>query len=304
MKPKYILLLAASFLMFACNNNPTTEEKDELAAEQDSFATTGPEISEEVMNDLIQSLPSPIEMSTSIKESGAEFDTKKLNPSENSDGYTTNYKKAVNLGIYGADLGYINIYEKTYYALNYLNVIKRLADDLKVGHFFDFNTLKRLSSNNTNIDSLLYISTTSFNNMDAYLRKQKRGNLSVLIVCGTWLEGLHIATEVVKDKKHEMLYEKIGEQKIVMDNLLLILQAHKNDPFFADLYTDFQNIKKEYDKISITYVYKEPESKEVNGQLVIVDNSTTTVNIAEKNVQEISAAVHKVREKLTGPGAN
>src|SRR3954468_20173816 len=106
MKLKYILLLAASFLMFACNNNSSTEEKDELTAEQDSFATTGPEISEEVMNDLIQSLPSPIEMSSSIKESGAEFDTKKLNASENSDNYTTNYKKAVNLGIYGADLGY------------------------------------------------------------------------------------------------------------------------------------------------------------------------------------------------------
>ena len=140
--------------------------------------------------------------------------------------------------------------------------------------------------------------------MDAYLRKQKRGNLSVLIVCGTWLEGLHIATEVVKDKAHNMLYEKIGEQKIVMDNLLLILQAHKNDPFFFDLYNDFANIKKEYDKVDIIYVYKEPESKEVNGQLVIVDNSTTTVKITDANVADISAAVHKVRMKLTGSGAN
>jgi hypothetical protein len=41
-----------------------------------------------------------------------------------------------------------------------------------------------------NLDSLIFISVHSFNQMDDYLRTNKRGNLSALIITGTWIEGL------------------------------------------------------------------------------------------------------------------
>src|SRR5690606_14108032 len=102
-------------------------------------------------------IPSPVEMSALLRAIGVEFQGDILNHTANADKYTTVYKQAINLGIYGADLGYINMYEKTGSSLNYLNAVKTVADQIKVGQFFDFTTLKRLSNNKKNVDSLTYI---------------------------------------------------------------------------------------------------------------------------------------------------
>lgn len=299
MVAKKLAAISLCFFVLACSNK--TDSTDEYSAENlmKDTVSVDLEISPEVMEGIILSIPSPVEMSAVIKSSGADYNSQILNSTDNVDKYTTNYKKAFNMGVYGGDLGYINIYEKTYSALNYLSVIKKLADDLKVGQFFDFEMLKRLATNSQNIDSVLYISTSGFNNMDKYLREKKRGNLSVLIVAGAWMEGLYVSTQVIKQKNSKEIIDRIGEQKIVLDNLLLIISAYKADPYFASLLKDYEDIKKEFDKVSITYEYHEPESKEVNGQLVIVDNSRTIVNITDKNVQDITAAVENVRTKNT-----
>ena len=274
------------------NNNDTT---DAVIAEN---ADTAKSISEETMTDLIQAIPSPVEMSSLIKETGNDYNKDILNSTDNTANYLTTHRKALAIGIYGADLGYINVYEKTYSALNYLNAIKGLADDIKVGQFFDFTILQRLAKSNKNVDSLLYISTSSFNNMDEYLRQQKRGNLSVLIVSGAWLEGLYIATQVVKQKPDEKLYERIGEQKSAIDNLLLLFAVYQKDAYCAEVTLGIEEIRKEYESVSISYEYRQPETKEVNGELVVKDNSKTIVNMTPEQVKSITAAVEKVRNKF------
>ena len=301
MKSKKSIYFIVLVTLFSCGRqNPNTEDKpkehDTVAATQDKSVA----ISEAVMNDIIQSIPSPVEMASLIKESGVEFDRQIMNSSDKMETYNTSFKKAFNIGVYGADLGYINIYEKTYSAMNYVNAIKRLADDIKVGQFFNFETLKRLVSNNKNIDSIMYISTSGLNNMDNYLRQQKRGNLSVLMISGAWLEALHIACSVIKDKPIKEIVERIGEQKIILDNLMIVLRIYQDDAYFANAIKLFDNIKKEFDQVTISYEYSQPEAKEVNGELVIVDNSRSQVNITPALVNSITIIVDEVREKLTG----
>ena len=106
-----------------------------------------------------------------------------------------------------------------YSGIEYLASIKKLADNIKVGQFFDFETLKRIASNNKNYDSLLFISTDNFNKMDKQLRDQKRGELSVLMITGAWLEGMHVATQVCKVKETKELTDRIGYEKINLDNI-------------------------------------------------------------------------------------
>ena len=163
---------------------------------------------------------------------------------------------------------------------------------------FDFNTIKRLASNNDKIDSLLYISTSNFNRMDEYLRSQKRGHLSALIVSGSWLEGLYIATEIATAHPVEELIERIGEQKVVLDQIMLILSAYENDSYFRELALQFGKIKDIYDGVVITYNYQEPETKEIDGRLVIINNSNTEVNISLEQLDMISTVVRETRTKM------
>lgn len=296
----YLFISALSLYFLSCSDNnaedtlKTTSEKP-----QDTARLVAVDISEEAIQTIIQSIPTPLEISSIIKETGANYDAGILNSAANASKYNSNYDVALNMGIYSADLGYINLYEKTYASIDYLSAIRRLAEQIKVGQYFDFETLKRIATNNKNYDSLLYISTENFNKIDKHLREQKRGELSVLMITGAWLEGMHIATQICKVKETKDLTERIGYEKINLDNILLIVNAYRQSKYFAELAAELEKLKQLYSAVQITQEYKEPQTKEVNGQLVIVDNSTSSVNITEEIIKSITAQLEKTRAKLT-----
>ena len=86
-----------------------------------------------------------------------------------------------------------------------------------------------------------------------------------------------------------------------MDNILLILNAYKTDKYFAERVAAFEEIKKIYEVVKITTEYKKAETKEVDGQLVIVNNSTTSIEVSEEQVALITAKVEEVRARLILP---
>jgi len=305
MKPLAIFGILLTLVFWGCKSNQ--QKSGELDMNQllsENEASENLSISEESLYAIIESFPSPLEIASLIKESGVVFNEDLLNQLGNSVKYTTDQEKALAMGIYSGNLGYINVYEKSYMAVKYLGTIKGLADQLNVGQFFDFETIARLSSNSDKIDSLIYLSTMNFEKMDSYLRSQKRSNLSVLLVTGTWLESLYLATQVAAEKQNESLIERIAEQKMILDQVMLILSVYENDNVFKSLITNLNELKGEFDKVTINYIYAEPTTKEVNGRLVIVDNSSTEVNITDEQVVAITGIISKIRNKVVENNLN
>lgn len=297
MKLKNSLIIVLCLLLTACGGK-NKKEKIDMNSLLKEGQEANLEISPESLNAIIESIPSPLEIAMVIKQSGFEFNEKMLNKQDNAKFYTTDQDKALNIGVYSGDLGYINIYEKAYMTVNYLTSIKALADDIHVGQFFDFSTIKRMASNSDKMDSLIFLTTNNFNKMDGFLRSQKRSNLSILMVTGTWTEGLYIATQVAKENKNKEITDWVGYQKIIVDQLILGLSAYKNDDYFQKIVADLKGLKAVYDGITITYDYHEPESVEVDGRLVIVDKSTSTVNISEAQLNQIGDLVSRMRSRL------
>lgn len=299
MKLKHILFIITILCIAGCGSKKSSKDNlDIKSVYEEGSAENNVEISEESINTIIQSIPSPVEMATVIKKSGIDFNEDLLNPQNNASLYTTDEAKALNLGIYSGDLGYINIYEKVFITVNYLNIIKKLADDIKIGQFFDFETIKRLASNSDKIDSLIYLSTINFNRIDQFLRNQKRTNMSLLLVTGTWIEGLYIATKNYEAGKNQNVMEWIGYQKIIINQLILGLSAFKNDSYIQGIVKDITSLKTIYDTINITYEYHEPESVEVDGKLVIVDKSTSRVDITPEKAAQICTCLEQIRSRL------
>jgi hypothetical protein len=290
----FILVL----VVLGCSTGKKSDEQAFLDS-LDNLTLDAPMISEEVISDIIQQIPSPLEISYLLKDAGTQYDYSMLNKPGNSSNYNSNFNKAINLGIYGTDLGYANIYEENQDAIKYLNSIKRLANDLSIGQFFDFTMIADLATNSKNLDSLLLITTQNFNNINSYLQENKRSNLSILILTGGWLEALHITCQVAKkNPANEKLIEKIGEQKIILDNIKLMLEFYTQDPHIADLHRRVVELERAFEQIEIIRTYAEPDMVEVNGILVVKDNSTTTVNITVENVETIRNEVSKIREKV------
>lgn len=256
------------------------------------------EATSELAIEVIKSIPPPVEMSTIIKTTGASYNSDILNSTENYEKYNTNFLKSINLGIYGANLGYINIYNHKEDALSYLNTVIKLSEDLKVGQFFDFETIKRIADNNNNLDSLVNITTSNFEKMNNYLQEQNRSNISMYMLTGGWLEALHIASKISISEKSQPLYDKIGEQKIVLDQILLLLSFYKSDPNASALSKDLTELKNVYNEVKIETVYAEPTMVEENGVLVVKDNSKTNIVITESTVSKILSVVVKIRTKI------
>lgn len=289
--------LVAAVLLSACGKSKKPDEQAFLNS-LDS-AKKGPSIDEEVIGSILQQIPSPLEISVLLKESGTKYSFSLLNSPDNLSKYNSNYKKALNLGIYGTDLGYTNIYQQNQDGIKFLASIKSLANELNIGQFFDIETIGRLAGNSKNLDSLLLITTQNFNDINRYLQTQGRANLSVLLLTGGWLEAMQITCQVaLKDPKNKELREKIGEQKIILEQIVLLYSFYKDDENMASLLKDLEELKGAFDKINITYTYKESTMEVVNGVAVIKDNSTTTIDITEKDVENITKITNSIRNKI------
>jgi hypothetical protein len=296
---KIVRLVLLAVIITACGSEKKADEQAFLES-LDSAKTEGPTISEAVIGDILQQIPSPLEISVLLKESGKKYNATFLNSPDNLSKYNSNYKKALNLGIYGTDLGYTNIYEQNQDGVKYMATIKGLADGLNIGQFFDVETIGRLATNSKNLDSLLLITTQNFNNINHYLQTQSRSNLSVLLLTGGWLEAMHITCNVAgSDPNNKELQEKVGEQKVILENIILLLSFYKDsDANMASLLTDMEGLKKAFDKVNITYTYKESTFEIKDGVMVIKDNSTTTIDIKPENINEIRTISSAIRTKI------
>jgi len=256
------------------------------------------EISEQAMEDIVQNISSPVEIAALIKAVGVPFSKDYLATTDFVDDYNTSFEKAIGLGIFGADLGYQNMYNKTGGVIDYISAIRTLADGIRVGQFFDFSTLKRLATNNQNLDSLMYISVQNFNQMDRYLRENNRSNLSSLIVAGVWIESIYLLGEVIKEAPNAELSEKIGEQKIILSNLMLLLKNYERDPTFKKLIDDLAEIQEIYRDVTITYEKGEPEAIEQDGMLIIIQNDKQYIEISNETLFKIIDKTAEIRNNI------
>lgn len=295
MKKVYVGLVAA--LLCACETDKKPNEQAFLDS-LDNVKMQAPPVSKEVLGDIIQSIPSPLELSSLIKGMGAKYDRSILNSTDNLANYNTNYKRALNLGIYSTDLGYANIYSQNQDALYYLDAVRETADGMNIGQFFDFTTIKKLAANSNNMDSLLLITTTNFEKINQHLQNQDRSNLSILMLTGGWLESLYLTCEVQKKYPSDTFRERIGEQKIILDQLLLLLSFYNQDTNVQSLIADLGQLQKQFEKVEVSYTYQESTMKEVDGVLMVVDNSTSKINMTDGDLQNIYASTESIRKKI------
>lgn len=290
-------LLLSVLMLYSVGSCKNNSGKSGLDVSTD-ITTQGLEIDPNSVTDFVDNMSSPVEMAALIKHLEVEFSNKYLASTDNIEDFTTSYQQAFNLGIYSADLGYLNMYNKTNTVIDYIGAIKTLADGVNVGQFFDFSTLKRLAQSNQNLDSLMHISVQSFNRMDRYLRNNNRTNLSVLIVTGVWMEGMYLATQVYKEKPHPELKERIGEQKIIMDKLMLFLKNFEQDKYFQSLVAELELLYEDLKQVKITVELGETEAIEKDGMLVFVQNDVSIVDVSDELVVSITEKTEQIRNKL------
>lgn len=288
---------AIIFMVFAingCNPNGNSEENIEENIESKIDSTSSTLIK---FDNTLFSIPSPYEVAFLIKNSKADFDKNLLNPYNKSHNYTSSYQKALNLGVYGANLGYLNVFEQNSEAIQYFSVIKILSQELGIENAFDKQTVNRIESNLGNKDSLMFIISNSYRKADQYLKDNNRNDVGVLVLAGGWLESTYMMTELAKTNKNKEVLTRIGEQKHPLDNLIKILSPFYNQSKeYGELIDALIDLAYDFDGIDINYTYSAP-TVDVKNKLTVI-NSKSELIMTDQQIKTISEKITAIRKKI------
>ncbi|GIV27053.1 MAG: hypothetical protein KatS3mg027_0867 [Bacteroidia bacterium] len=285
----WIFISAASLV--ACSGNK------EQISDENKIVETQDTVKAGVLNigGQLFSIPSPIQTAILIQKLGLPFNKSILFDSKKVNTFNTDVSRALLLGVYGADLGYVSMYSQTQEALTYLGAIKQLADKLGVSSAFDEKTFKRFENNLTNKDSLMVLVGEAYRASDNYLKNNKRLDISSLILLGGWLESMNIAIESYKSKNNEEIKRRIAEQKLTVNNLNQLIT--QNAPEQTDILADLKELQMLYDKVQFKYQYVDPTTDTTKKITYI--NSTNELILNDEDLKNIIEKIQALRNKIT-----
>lgn len=291
LKAKVITFGLASVLLYSCGDpKPSETETGDDLPDTDTVKAVALNVGGEIF-----SIPSPIQTALLIQKSGISYDKSILNAGSKNSQYSSDYSRALNLGIYGADLGYVSMYNQTQDALGYLGALKTLADKLGVSSAFDQSTMKRINDNISNKDSMLVLVGIAYRASDAYLKTNKRTEISSLILTGGWIESMNFSIAAYKAKSTDEIKYRIAEQKQALGSIIKLLKSHEL-PDAADLILDLEDLAKVYEGVTSKYNFVEPTTDEAKKMTYI--NSTTEIIISKEQLDNISTKVLALRNKI------
>ena len=216
--------------------------------ERRSRAVTGDrervEVTERTRGELEEyPIPTSMEVVDLLQRAGAPYILGISNPVENADRYFTERRKALNLGVYGAALSYATTYEMNQETMKYLEVCKRLVDELNISTSFNMSFVERVERNLDDKDSLINIVTDSFYDTYVFLNQRQRDDLSLLVLTGTWIEGTFLTSQIaITARDNREITEIIIQQKEPLENLLALLKDREDDSSIDNYYKELTEI--------------------------------------------------------------
>jgi hypothetical protein len=293
---KTILCIATAVATIAVTSCTSDADKapDDLPELSDSAFSTVLNIGGELF-----SIPSPIQTAMLVQKSGVSYDKSILIPTSNADTYTDNFSKSLALGMYGADLGYISLYNKTQDVLGYFATVKKLADELGISGAFDAKTVEKIQGNLDKKDSLLNIVALAYRSSDQFLKDERRNEVAAVILAGGWIESLYFSISALKQRNNEELRNRVAEQKTALSSIIKLLSIHSDKPEYEKLASDLSVLYEYFGYIKFKYVYAEPKTDAANKTTTI--NSKTEIIMDNDAMNKITAKLIDLRNKLIEP---
>jgi hypothetical protein len=239
-------MVSTAFVLSSCKGGNKQAAQDQLMSDSLSKMLLAAEIQE-----VLLPLPTPFEITKMLNEIGATYSAKNMNPADKVEKYITESSKAVNLGIYGADLVYASTYEQQQDIQVYLNAIRTLADQLGVTYDYSKLLSDEYKEKLNNKDSVTSIVTNTIYNTYQFLDQKSNPDLGVTMISGMWVELMYIATNISENSYNfSGLVDIISKQKTSYEKVMELLASKNTNADIKSLETKLQVLKPAFDKVS------------------------------------------------------
>jgi hypothetical protein len=260
-----ILIISAIFLS-SCKDRSAAKQQKKV--EQEQVKTIETQIQKNVYP-----LPTSAAVIKMLTELEVGYIIGISNPVENSKKYFSSSSRAINLGVFGADLSYATLYNIQQEVINYLSAIRSLANELNMSKIYNEDLYDKIRKNFDNRDELVAILTSAFNDTYAYLSDNDQQPLALLVVGGAWVEGMYLTTHV-----SEAAYQVAGISKVLLEQkksfelFLEISKPYATDPSVGDFLKKLEPVKQVYAGLS--------------------------TSLTEQNIKDITKVIVDVREQI------
>lgn len=282
-KSNLVVLAISSLFIIACGGDP---KNGSGSAVNDSISKQASQADSSAHSAMAFALPAPLQIATVLKNSNVTFSEKMLVSSKQVRSYPSDYARAINLGVYTTDLGYSTVFGQKQTTLNYYKEVNNLLNDLHIPANLNRQNLKRFEGNIDNTDSLCTIILGSFGQWQSYFQENKREEVGLYILAGTFIEGLYLTLNHPPVQKTEAFKNLIGQQKLFLDNILELSNYMDKKPDFDDLYSRLGAIQQAYESINVSV-----KTDKQGG-------STILCSYTPEQLSALSAKVGQVRNEI------
>lgn len=248
-----IPFFALSLALVSCGGNSEDQKSQESVDGLDSITATPDSVSIIDDNEVTYNLPSALQIAYVFKKSGASFIPALLNNKSNYSKYnTSNYKRAVNFGIYSADLAYCLFNKKYQESKEYLKSCKEMGSFLGLNQAFESdNMAQRFDKNIAIEDSVVKIVSNVQLKTDVMFEQNKQKHITVIAFAGAWTESMYIATEVYQKDKNKKVLASLMEQLLLSETIIKALKSHQeSEQELPALISSIEKINSQFNSIA------------------------------------------------------
>lgn len=270
----YLFSFLIVIFLLVFTNCKNAEKADDASEDETTIGTTL--VNSELISaqNVFNSIPDRAYIIQLINEDKIDYDPSYLNDPGIASKYALENSRALNLGVYGADLSVTGAFDQTQESMLFLGCVNILSKNLGVSNAFDQRMMDRMEAHKENRDSTLEIIAQSFRKADDYLKENGRPGTSALILCGCWIEGMYVSCQLAKKLNSQKTIKTILEQQESLKHLIIMSEA-------SGLTSDASYVIEGLKTIQAT-ITKANETKEVNIE----------------NIKTISEQVFELRKKV------
>jgi hypothetical protein len=246
--------------------------------------------------------PSPAEMLSVINVAELSFNVNLLNPPGNMDNYLDTKSQTMGLGIYITDLAYAALFGRHEETLDYLDVVRTMAKQIRVTGAIDDELIENARNNVEYLDSLFDISNEAFINMLFFCERNDRPNTVIMLSAGAFVESLFLAVNLAGNNgQADYILQHLADQKYALDNLMMFAESMKDeDPKVAAVIEDLGPIEEIYNSLAIVAGTTTVEAEQAAGdqpkKLVIGGGSKPT--LSKKEFEKLKKTTVGLRNRL------
>ena len=286
-------IAAISFLAVSCAN----ADSDQAIVEEEVVEEVVNEVSEDPIDEIFYQVPSPNDLFNVLKDADISYNKDILNDLSLVESFNTKKSKALNFGVYAADLAYVSSLGQIGDASNFFETIRALSKELEIENAMNDVIYARIQENldASNPDSLFSLSNETYYKAYAYLDDNDRGDVLGMIVIGGWIEGLNIILNVQEYEENSDVVQRIADQRLTLENLLVFTSRIQNEDL-DNIISELAPIEELFSSLEISEEADFSAEKSEEGVMMFGGGSTVSIN--EEQFNKLKSIVGDLRSSI------